>query len=123
MRIQSVKLNRQTMHLPRKFLPLVWFILHRPPFFTRKNGRIGTASVLVLEQEQHFIRGGGTIVIGGGKWGQRGREVGAEGEGSGDKGGGKWESGTPLSTPSNRIKKLVRKRTRFFIGFTTSLCI
>ena len=44
MRIQSVKLNRQTMHLPRKFLPLVWFILQRPPFFTRKNGRIGTAS-------------------------------------------------------------------------------
>ena len=44
MRIQSVKLNRQTMHLPRKFLPLVWFILQRPLFFTRKNGRIGTAS-------------------------------------------------------------------------------
>ena len=44
MRIQSVKSNRQTMHLPRKFLPLVWFILQRPPFFTRKNGRIGTAS-------------------------------------------------------------------------------
>ena len=44
MRIQSVKLNRQTMHLPRKFLPLVWSILQRPPFFTLKNGRIGTAS-------------------------------------------------------------------------------
>ena len=44
MRIQSVKSNRQTMHLPRKFLPLVWFILQRPPFFTRKNGGIGTAS-------------------------------------------------------------------------------
>ena len=44
MRIQSVKLNRQTMHLPRKFLPLAWFILQSPPFFTRKNGRIGTAS-------------------------------------------------------------------------------
>ena len=44
MRIQSVKSNRQTMHLPRKFLPLVWFILQRPPFFARKNGRIGTAS-------------------------------------------------------------------------------
>ena len=44
MRIESVKLNKQTMHLPRKFLPLVWFILQRPPFFTRKNGRIGTAS-------------------------------------------------------------------------------
>ena len=44
MRIQSVKSNRQTMHLPRKFLPLVWFILQRLPFFTRKNGRIGTAS-------------------------------------------------------------------------------
>ena len=44
MRIQSVKSNRQTMHLPRKFLPLVWFILQRPPFFARKNDRIGTAS-------------------------------------------------------------------------------
>ena len=32
------------MHLPVKILPLVWFILQRPPFFTRKNGRIGTAS-------------------------------------------------------------------------------
>ena len=44
MRIQSVKSNRQNMRLPRKFLPLVWFILQRPPFFARKNGRIGTAS-------------------------------------------------------------------------------
>ena len=44
MRIQSVKSNRQTMHLPRKVLPLVWFMLQRPPFFARKNGRIGTAS-------------------------------------------------------------------------------
>ena len=44
MRIQSVKSNRQNMHLPCKFLPLVWFILQRPPFFARKNGRIGTAS-------------------------------------------------------------------------------
>ena len=49
MRIQSVKLNRQTMHLPRRFLPLVWFILQRPPFFTRKNGRIGTASDSLIE--------------------------------------------------------------------------
>ena len=44
MRIQSVKSNRQNMYLPRKFLPLVWRILQRPPFFARKNGRIGTAS-------------------------------------------------------------------------------
>ena len=44
MRIQSVKLNRETMHLPVKILPLVWFILQRPPFFTRKNGRIDPAS-------------------------------------------------------------------------------
>ena len=50
-----------------------------------------------------FYQGGGTILIGGGKWGQRGREVGAEGEGSGDKGGGKWWSGTPLSTPSGLV--------------------
>ena len=44
MRILSVKSNRQNMHLPSKFLPLVWCILQRPPFFARKNGRIGTAS-------------------------------------------------------------------------------
>ena len=37
MRIQSVKLNRQTMHLPRKFLTLVWFILQRPPFLLKKT--------------------------------------------------------------------------------------
>ena len=56
--------------------------------------------VLVLEQEQNLSGGGGgKILIGGGKWGQRGRKVGAEGERSGDKGGGKWGSGTPLSTP------------------------
>ena len=53
MRIHSIKLNRQTMHLPRKYLPLVWFILQRPPFFTRKNGRIGTASdSLYLQKSQ-----------------------------------------------------------------------
>ena len=46
---------------------------------------------LVLEQEQNFIRGGGKILMGegsgdkgGGKWGQRGREMGTNGEGSGD---------------------------------------
>ena len=44
MRIQSVELNRQNMYLPRKFLSLVRCILQRPPFFARKNGRIGTAS-------------------------------------------------------------------------------
>ena len=44
MRIQSVKSYRQNMYLPRKFLPLVWCIIQRPPFFARKNGRIGTAS-------------------------------------------------------------------------------
>ena len=44
MRIQSVKSNRQNMYLPRKFLPLVWCIIQRLPFFARKNGRIGTAS-------------------------------------------------------------------------------
>ena len=32
--------------------------------------------------------------------GRRGREVGEKGEGSGGKGGGNWEWGTPLSTPS-----------------------
>ena len=44
MRIQSVESNIQNMYLPRKFLPLVRCILQRPPFFARKNGRIGTAS-------------------------------------------------------------------------------
>ena len=44
MRIQFVESNRQNMYLPRKFLPLVRCILQRPPFFARKNGRIGTAS-------------------------------------------------------------------------------
>ena len=37
-----------------------------------------------------ILSGGGKILIGGAKCGQRGREVGAEGEGSRDKGGGKW---------------------------------
>ena len=37
----------------------------------------------------------------GGKWGGRGREAGEMGEGSGGKGGGNWECGTPLSTPSS----------------------
>ena len=44
MRIESVESNRQNMHLPRKFFPLLRCILQRPPFFARKNGRIGTAS-------------------------------------------------------------------------------
>ena len=48
MRIQYVKSNRQNMYLPRKFLPLVWYILQRPPFFARKNGRIGTASYSLI---------------------------------------------------------------------------
>ena len=48
-------------------------------------------------------------MIGGGKWGRRGREVGEKGrrgrevgekgEGSGGKADGNWEWGTPLSTP------------------------
>ena len=38
-------------------------------------------------------KGEGSGVVGGGKWGRRGREVGG-------KGGGNWEWGTPLSTPS-----------------------
>ena len=55
---------------------------------------------LVHEQEQNFIRGR--------EKSDRGREVGVMGEGSGggERGrevgerGGKWEMGTPLSTPS-----------------------
>ena len=37
MRIQSVKSNRQNMYLPRKFIPLVWCILQRPPFLLEKT--------------------------------------------------------------------------------------
>ena len=47
-----------------------------------------------------ILSGGGKNLIGGGKWGWRGMEVGIEGEGGGVKGGGKWGLGTPLSTPS-----------------------
>ena len=46
---------------------------------------------LVLEQEHNFIGGGG-----GRQNFDRGREVGAKGEGSGGKGGGKWGLGTPV---------------------------
>ena len=46
------------------------------------------------------LEGEGSGGRGGGKWGERGREVGRKGEGSGAKGGGKWGLGTPLSTPS-----------------------
>ena len=45
-------------------------------------------------------KGEGSGGEGGGKLGERGREVGGKGEGSGGKGGGNWEWGTPLSTPS-----------------------
>ena len=37
MRIQFVKLNRETMHLPVEILPLVWFILQRSPFLLEKT--------------------------------------------------------------------------------------
>ena len=40
----------------------------------------------------------------GGKWGFRGRELGAKGEGSGGEGGGKRELDTPLSTPTSLDK-------------------
>ena len=51
MRIQSVESNIQNMYLPRKFLPLVRCILQRPPFFARKNGRIGTASDSLIKSK------------------------------------------------------------------------
>ena len=44
-------------------------------------------------------------MLGGGKWGTGGREVGEKGEGSGGKGGGKWGMPTPLSTPSIILKE------------------
>ena len=45
------------------------------------------------------LTGEGRGVGGGGKWGERGREVGGEGEGSGVKGGGKRGLGTPCPPP------------------------
>ena len=54
-----------------------------------------------------ILSGGGKNLTGGGKWGERGREVGREGEGSGVKGGGKWGLGTPLSTPSLLLKEII----------------
>ena len=44
-------------------------------------------------------KGEGSGGEGGGKWGERGREVGGKGEGSGGKGGGNWEWGTPCPPP------------------------
>ena len=61
MRILSVKSNRQNMHLPSKFLPLVWCILQRPPFFARKNGRIGTASDSLISPKRGFSCGDNSI--------------------------------------------------------------
>ena len=46
-----------------------------------------------------ILSGAGKNLIGGGKWGRRGREVGGKGEGSGGKGGGNWEWGTPCPPP------------------------
>ena len=67
----------------------------------RLYGKLFSKLILFLDLYMYiyaFLSRGRDNFIG--KWGQRGREVGAEGEGSGDKGGGKWGSVTPLSTPS-----------------------
>ena len=50
--------------------------------------------------EGFFAIGGGKRIERGGKWGMRGREVGIEGAGNGDRGDGKRGSSTPLSTPT-----------------------
>ena len=55
---------------------------------------------LYVMNKNKILSGGGKNLTGEGKWGWRGREVGGEGEEGGGKGGGKWEMGTPLSTPS-----------------------
>ena len=58
------------MYLPRKFLPLVWCILQRPPFFARKNGRIGTASVsLIIMFNQRFVAIKVAVIISRQPWG------------------------------------------------------
>ena len=45
------------MRLPLKYHPLVWLIHKRLPCFTRKNGRIGTASdsLNILRENTIFI--------------------------------------------------------------------
>ena len=48
-----------------------------------------------------FAIGGGKQEERGGKWGMRGREVGIERAGSGNRGGGKRGSSNPLSTPTS----------------------
>ena len=53
MPIQSVKSKRQNMYLPCKCLPLVWCILQSPPFFARKNSRIGTASDSLIHVDRN----------------------------------------------------------------------
>ena len=55
-----------------------------------------------------FFDGDGRNILRGGKWGTRGREAGGEGEGSGGKGEGKRGLGTPLSTPTYKIKRVQR---------------
>ena len=60
-----------------------------------------------------ILSGGEKNLTGGGKWGERGREVGGEGEGSGVKGGGKWGLGTPCPPPQSsetRVNKYVGKQ-------------
>ena len=46
------------------------------------------------------LEGEGSGGRGGGKWGERGREVGVRGGGKWGERGGKWGWGTTLSTPS-----------------------
>ena len=52
---------------------------------------------------------GGKSLTWGGKWGWRGREVGLKGEGSGVKGGGKWGFGTPCPPPHHECEGGIEK--------------
>ena len=63
-----------------------------------------------------ILSGGGKNLIGGGKWGRRGREVGEKGEGSGGEGGGKWgERGRELGMGYPPVHPLLTCRPSSYI--------
>ena len=63
--------------------------------------------------------GGGKREERGRKWGMRGREVGIEGAGSGDRDGRKRGSSTPLSTPT--LWEGVTKACIYGVGHMTKM--
>ena len=65
-----------------------------------------------------ILSGGGKNLIGGGKWGRRGREVGEKGEGSGGEGGGKWgERGRELGMGYPPVHPLLYDKCRYCLFF------